>query len=226
MPKQPHSPIASHRALQHSASSSPLMKKKQPESNNVPSVTPKPKRPPPPVPPPRYRKKSATYVQLEENSSEYPIENGKQLDTLSKEADQVLTENSGEKKQENNDNDKDSEQLPCLYEVPISQQNTLETITEGNNPSAPVAPPRKRKQDSNSPRVAPKPKVSLGKIPKVASAPFLYNGDSSAIAKRKTSDVMASVRPPNYSEEQLEKCSVSDNKCYLCHVSILQFCYN
>jgi len=223
-PKSSHSPVPSHHNVA-TTDDSPLLKnkiEKQPETtNNVRSAPPRPKRPPPPKPPP-YRKKSATYAQLEENSSEVSAakqseaSGGKQPDSLTRETAQLFTEKSGEKQPE--ENDKDSEELPALYEVPVSQQSTLETITEGDGTkpvgtSLPVAPPRRRKKETTAPKVAPKPlraDISLGKIPKAPSAPFLYNGDSSSIATHKTSDIVAAMQPVKYTEEALQKCTVSD----------------
>ena len=237
MPKNSHSPLAPRRTVEPSLSS-PLLKnkvEKQPEgtnnvpvqrngakqqpqaTNNVPRVTPRPKRPPPPKPPAPYRKKSATYVQLEENSAFQP-ENGasnkREADISTKRSAQSSTEKS-EDKQPGNNNDEEPEVVPFLYEVPVSQHSTLETITEGDgtNILKPVAPPRRRKNNGASPIVAPKVphgKVSLGRIPKAASTPIIYNGDSSTIVTRKTSDVVVAVQPPKYTEEELEKCSVSD----------------
>ena len=229
-PKNLHSPVAPHRAVEPSLSS-PLLKskvEKLPEStnnapiqkngagqqqesgSNVPRATPRPKRPPPPKPPAPYRKKSASYVQLEENSASQP-ENG-----VSNKS-QLSNEKSGGK-QIPNDNDRE----PSLYEIPVSvsQHSALETIAEGDksgDPLKPVAPPRRRKNGGTSPKPAPKlpyNKISLGRIPKVPSAPVLHNGSSSTIATRKTSDVVVTVTPPKYAEEELEKCSVSDQHLY------------
>ena len=193
---------------------------KQLEStNNVPHVSPRPKRPPPPKPPAPYRKKSPTYILLEENSA-YQAENG----ASNKGRAQLSTEKS-EEKQPGNNNDEEPEVVPSLYEVPISQHSTLETITEGDKSDdtlKPVAPPRRRKNNGASPKASPKlprSKINLGRIPKTASAPILHNGDSSPIATRKTSDVVVAVQPPKYTEQELEKCSVSDQ--HLIYVSHL-----
>ena len=229
MPKNLHSPVVPHRTVEPSLSS-PLLKNKVDKgptnnvppqkngasetTNNVPRAAPRPKRPPPPKPPAPYRKKSATYVQLEENSA-FRTENGasnkREAELSTKGSAQLSTEKSVDK-QSGNNNDEEPEVVPFLYEVPISQHTTLETITEGKSNDAlkPVAPPRRHKP---SPKVAPKlphGKVSLGRIPKVASVPIIHNGDSFTIATHKTSDVVVAVQPPKYTEEELEKCSVSD----------------
>lgn len=191
---------------------------KQPETvNNVPRVTPRPKRPPPPKPPAPYRKKSATYVQLEENSANEPETD--QSEASVKETAQSFTEKS----------ESIHEEVP--YEVPISHSSTLETIAEGDgikpdeHNSLPVAPPRRRKNDAPSPKVPPRTKVSLGRIPKAPSAPVLHNGDSSTISTRKTSDVVVAVQPPKYTEEELEKCSVSDHNYVLLAITNVYFTF-
>ena len=231
MPKNTHSPVAQHRTVEPSLSS-PLLKnkvEKQPEGsskpvqkngveqqpNNVPRVTPRPKRPPPPKPPAPYRKKSATYVQLEENSAFQPenkVSNKREADLSDKRSAQSSTEKSEDK-------DEEPEVVPFLYEVPVSRHSTLETIKEGDGTKSddilkPVAPPRRRKNNGASPKATPKlphDKIMLGRIPKVASAPVIHNGDStsSTIATHKTSDVVVAIQPPKYTEEELEKCSVS-----------------
>ena len=233
LPKNPHSPIAVRRAAE-TTTSSPLLKakvEKQPDTTNgkngtdekqpdsVPRASPRPKRPPPPKPPP-YRKKSAVYVQLEENSADEPVTEPDykgQLDSQAKPTAQLRTE-------DNND-DRETE-VPCLYEVPISQKSPLETITEGDGtkPDGPVAPPRRRKNGNDYPKVSPKPprhKISLGRIPKVASAPIIHNGESAGITTRKTSDVVVAVQPPKYTEEELAKCTVSDEWLLYLHVYLM-----
>ena len=239
LPKNPHSPMESHQGTDNTTSS-PLLKAKvekqldttndvpshkngttdkQPDS--VPRASPRPKRPPPPKPPP-YRKKSAVYVQLEENSADEPVtepNNRGQPDSLAKGTAQLPTEHEHD--------DKETE-VPCLYEVPISQKSTLETISEGDGtkPGPPVAPPRRRKNGDDYPKVAPRPsrhKISLGRIPKVASAPIIHNGESSAITTRKTSDVVVAVQPPKYSEEELAKCTVSDE--WLLYLKYMYMCF-
>lgn len=246
MPKNTHSPVAPRRTVEPSLSS-PLLKnkaEKQPEGtsnplqkngaeqqpNNVPRVTPRPKRPPPPKPPAPYRKKSATYVQLEENSAFQP-ENGasnkREADLSNKRSAHSSTEKS-----EGNSKDEEPEVVPFLYEVPISQHSTLETIREGDGTKSddilkPVAPPRRRKNNGASPKATPKlphDKIPLGKIPKAASVPVIHNGDSSSnITTHKTSDVVVAVQPPKYTEEELEKCSVSDQHLHINNNIIIYF---
>ena len=230
VPKNLPSPVTPHRSVEPSLSSPLLRSKveKSPESTNnapvqkngagqqqgsgsdVPRAAPRPKRPPPPKPPAPYRKKSATYVQLEENSASQP-ENG------SSNKSQLSTEKS-EDKQTPSNNDRE----PSLYEIPVSvsQHSALETIAEGDkldDALKPVAPPRRRKNGGTSPKPAPKlpyNKISLGRIPKVPSAPVIHMGSSSSIATHKTTDVVVTVTPPKYAAEELEKCSVSDQHLY------------
>jgi len=190
-----NSPVSGHRRVEGTVSS-PLLKStsdKLPEnSTKQTTTTPKPRRPPPPVPPAPYKKKTG-YVKLEEQTESSISE------TSSKGEEESVTD--------------DSEQMPSVYEVPISQHSTLQTISEIDNvPSErPVAPPRRRKREGQSPKM-PAARPYLGRIPKVPSAPALHtlqsNGDS-PIAKRKTSDVVVSVHHPNYTEAELAKCTVS-----------------
>lgn len=193
-PKGP--PVSGHRRVEATVSS-PLTKSTsdKPETvTKLPTTTPKPRRPPPPVPPAPYRKKTAHVVKTEETDAS------------------TTTEIQDGRKTESTD---DNEQLPSLYEVPISQHSTLQTISEVEHvPSEqPVAPPRRRKREGMpvSPKM-PGAKPYLGRIPKAPSAPALSalqsNGDS-PIAKRKTSDVVVSVQPPIYTELELVRCTVS-----------------
>ena len=156
------------------------------------------------MPPAPYKKKTAQYVKLKE-----PTESS------------ALSKDEGQSEADGN------EHIPSLYEVPISQHSTLQTISETDNvpPEHPVAPPRRRKKEGLSPKM-PAARPFLGRIPKVPSAPALHilqsNGDS-VIAKRKTSDVVVSVHPPNYTETELAKCTVSVVSLYVlyctaCHI--------
>ena len=197
-----NSPVTGHRPVEGTVSS-PLMKSTsdKPPETKQPTTAPKPRRPPPPVPPAPYRKKTAHYVKLEEPSSPES---------------ETVTKDEGQNETQTMD---DSEQMPSLYEVPISQHSTLQTISEVDNlpPKRPVAPPRRRKREGLSPKL-PAAKPHLGRIPKVPSAPVLHilqsNGDS-PIAKRKTSDVVVSVHTPSYTEAELAKCTVSIVSVYL-----------
>ena len=203
-----NSPVGGHRHLEATVSSPLLQSTSDKQPENIPTKQPttalKPKRPPPPVPPAPYKKKTAQYVKLKE-----PTESS------------ALSKDEGQSEADGN------EHIPSLYEVPISQHSTLQTISETDNvpPEHPVAPPRRRKKEGLSPKM-PAARPFLGRIPKVPSAPALHilqsNGDS-VIAKRKTSDVVVSVHPPNYTETELAKCTVSVVSLYVlyctaCHI--------